>query len=346
MYSNKIFDKFCKERNIKNSTIKGYETAIVKYSEYCKKDIEELIKEAIKDENERIPLKERKLKKRLLNYRSYLLNSDMSTNTIKTYLSRLKTFYIHFEIEIPNLPDAKYKKNYETNYLDLPTRENIRQALDLVNIDMKAIILFMSSSGTAKAETLSLTIQQFIDATKEYHNGVSIRKILKTLEDKDDVIHTFYLKRIKTDKYYYTFCSPEATKYIVKYLKTRQDLKMNNKLFDFKDQTLLNRFQEVNDIMEWGFKGKYRFFRSHTLRKFHASNLGINAEYIDSLQGRSKNKVHEAYIKINPQKLKDVYKSAMSNIIIYEKKKKDEIKKQEFNITINVFLSGTEYNLM
>ena len=31
--------------------------------------------------------------------------------------------------------------------------------------------------------------------------------------------------------------------------------------------------------MKWGFKGKYRFFRSHTLRKFHASNIGLSAEY-------------------------------------------------------------------
>ena len=269
----------------------------------------------------------------------------MSTNTIKTYFSRLKTFYIHFEIEIPHLPDAKYKKNYETNYLDLPTKEHIHQALDLVNIDMKAVILFMSSSGTAKAETLSLTINQFIDATNEYHNGGDIREILETLENKDYVIPTFYLKRIKTDKYYYTFCSPEATKYIVRYLKTRQDLKMNDKLFDFKDQTLLSRFQEINDTMEWGFKGKYRFFRSHTLRKFHASNLGLSAEYIDSLQGRSKNKVHETYIKINPKKLKDVYKSAMKNILIYRKEDDKKVEKQEFNITINVFLSGMEYNL-
>ena len=72
MYSNKIFDKFCKERNIKSTTIKGYETAIVKYSEYCKKDIDELIKEALDDEDGRIPLKERKLKERYVSANTYI----------------------------------------------------------------------------------------------------------------------------------------------------------------------------------------------------------------------------------------------------------------------------------
>ena len=33
-----------------------------------------------------------------------------------------------------------------------------------------------------------------------------------------DVVAGFYLKRIKTGKFYYPFCSPEASFYIVNYL--------------------------------------------------------------------------------------------------------------------------------
>lgn len=326
--------------------MKGYDSALKKYIFFHQKSIDYLINEALKDEEKRIPLKERKIKKRLLDYRSFLLSSNMSPNTAKTYFSKLKTFYLHFEIELPYLPDAKYNKIYETNYLDLPTKEHIKQALEIVPIDLKAIILFMSSSGTAKAETLSLTVEHFINATQEYHDGGTIKEILDKLEKKSNVIPTFYLKRIKTDKYYYTFCSPEASFHIIKYLKTRQNLTLNDKLFDFSSSLLLTRFQEINDKMKWGFKGKYRFFRSHTLRKFHASNIGLSAEYIDSLQGRSKNIVHETYIKTNPRKLKEIYKSAMKNVMLYDDRKEKIPEKQEFNITINVFLSGKEYNIV
>ncbi len=346
MYYNKLFQKFCKERNIKDSTVNGYETTLKKYCSFHNKTIEELIAEAIKEEEKRIPLKERKIKNRLLDYRTHLLESDMSPNTSKTYFSKLKTFYLHFEIELPHLPDAKYNKIYETNYLDLPTKDHIAQAIDIVSIDLKAVILFMSSSGTAKAETLSLTVEQFVNGTKEYHNGGSIDVILDTLEKRRNVVPTFYLKRIKTDKYYYTFCSPEASHSIVKYLKTRHNLKLNDKLFDLSGSLLNTRFQEINDNFEWGFKGKYRFFRTHTLRKFHASNLGLSAEYIDSLQGRSKNEVHETYIKTNPERLKELYKSAMKNVMIYQHRNIKEVEKQEFNIIINVFLSGKEYNII
>ena len=340
---NKLFNKFCKERNVSDSTRTGYWSAIRKYENYHKLPMEELLQEAISEEENNIPLKDRKIKQRLISYRTFLLNSNLSQNTVRGYFTKIKTFYEHFEIEIPHLPQAKYAREYETNYLDLPTREHIRQAIDISSIDIKAIILFMSSSGTAKAETLSLTVQDFIDATREYHQGGSLNEMLEQLDKRNDVVPTFYLKRIKTSKYYYTFCSPEATKHIVTYLKTRQNLKMSDKLFQFTTSTLLSRFQEINDTMNWGFKGKYRFFRSHTLRKFHASNIGLSAEYIDALQGRSKNEVHETYIKTNPETLKEIYMKSMSNVMINQLESREVT--QEFTIVINVFLSGKEYNI-
>lgn len=345
MLENRLFKRFCRERNLKESTSNGYESALKHYMKYHKKDLDSLMGEALLDEENKVPLKDRKVKKRLLNYRSYLLKSNCSPNTVKTYFTKVKTFYLHFDIEIPHLPDAQYDRLYETNYLDLPTHEHIRQVLEFVSLDLKAIILFMSSSGTAKAETLSLTVEDFIKATMEYHNNGSLNAMLEVLSHKRNVVPTFYLRRIKTDKFYYTFCSPEATTYIVKYLQSRKDLKLSDKLFDFTPSKLLNKFQQINDKMGWGFKGKYRFFRSHTLRKFHASNIGLSAEYIDSLQGRSKNMIHETYIKTNPVKLKQIYKSAMKNVMI-NVMVEPEVKHQEFTIVINVFLAGREYNIL
>lgn len=347
MLNNDLFNNFCNERNIKNSTIKGYESALKKYVTFHNCSINYLINEALNDEESKISLKNRKIKGRLINYRTYLLKSKLSPKTMKTYFTRIKTFYTHFEIEIPHLPYVKYKKSYEPDYLNLPTKNHIKQALNISSTTLKAVILFMSSSGTGKAETLSLTVKQFIKGTQDYHNGGSIEDILNKLEKRKDIIPTFYLKRIKTDKFYYTFCSNEACSMIVKYLKSRENLKLEDKLFDFSKSWLLVKFQEINDTLKWGFKGKYRFFRAHTLRKFHASNIGLSAEYIDSLQGRSKNVIHETYIKINPKKLKKIYKKYMKNILIYN----DDVKykktnNENINITINVFLSDNYINVV
>lgn len=208
---NKIFNKFCKERNVTDSTRTGYWSAIRKYENYHKLTMKELLQEAISEEENNIPLKERKIKQRLISYRTFLLNSNLSQNTVRSYFTKIKTFYEHFDIEIPNLPNAKYAREYETNYLDLPSKDHIQKALDISTLDLQAVILFMSSSGTAKAETLSLTVQDFILGTRDYHTNGSLNEILNQLNKKENVIPTFYLKRIKTDKYYYTFCSSEAS---------------------------------------------------------------------------------------------------------------------------------------
>ncbi|WP_295722095.1 integrase [uncultured Methanobrevibacter sp.] len=259
---------------------------------------------------------------------------------------KVRTFYVHFGVELPVLPEIRNKDKYEVSYFDLPNREDIRKAISISDLDLQAIILFMASSGTAKAEALSLTVKDFINACRDYYSYDSedLSFILDSLSKRDDVVPTFYIKCIKTDKFYYTFCTPEAYSVIVNYLSLRPNLSLEDKLFDFTHSRLLSSFQNINDSLGWGFKCKYRFFRTHTLRKFHASNIGLFAEYVDALQGRSKNSIHDTYIKTKPDRLKEMYISVMDNVII--NRKNFENVNQEFNITINVFLSGKEYNIM
>ena len=348
MIENTLLDKFYTDRNIKENTCKGYVSAISKYVEFHHKNLDFLISEAQDDENNNIILKNRKIKNRLLSFRIHLFKTELSNNTIKTYLSRIKTFYKHFEIEIPELPPAKYNIEYETNYLDIPSKEDIKKVLDNSPLKLKALILFMASSGTAKAETLSLSIKDFLLSVSGYIDDTGdLYSTLNQLKNKKNIIPTFYIKRQKTDKYYYTFCSSEASKVLIDYLLSRSQLKETDKLFPFSDSYVINTFQKINDEMKWGFRGKYRYFRSHSLRKFHASNIGLSAEYIDMLQGRSKSSIHETYIKTNPNELKKIYEEVMPNVSIYPTVNKDyNINQENINITINIFISDSQYNLI
>lgn len=348
MIEQSLFNQFCVDRNIKSNTRKGYMSAICKYEEFHNEDIDFLIEEAQTEERENVLLKNRKIKNRLISFRNYLFEIKLSNNTIKTYFSRVKTFYKHFEVEVPDLPNVKYNSEYETNYFDIPSKEHIKKVLEISPLNFQALILFMSSSGTAIAETLSLSVNDFLLSVDEYiEEENDICSILKQLKNKNNIIPTFYIKRQKTNKYYYTFCSSEATKKIIDYLLSRKNLTKKDKLFPFSDSYIINTFQKLNDKMKWGFRGKYRFFRSHTLRKFHASNIGLSAEHIDMLQGRSKTSIHETYIKTNPKQLKKIYKNAMPNIMIYSKSTDSNLNNEEnINITINIFISDTQYNLI
>ena len=359
MMSEELLKRFCSNRNIKYSTLKSYRSAIAKYEFFHDMDMGSLMDEAIVEEDEGISLKNRKIKGRLLDFRSFLLDSGLAISTVRTYFSRIKTFYRHFEIELPYLNDIKFDEEYLSSYYDLPTRGDIRKVCSISSNAFRALVLFISSSGCAKAETLSLTVGDFVKASDDYHDGGSIDDVLNCLIGRRDIVPAFYLKRIKTNKFYYAFCSPEASHHIVKYLISRKGLSLDDRLFDFTDSSLIYSFKKVNDKLNMGFVGRYRFFRSHALRKFHASNIGLSADIVDELQGRAKTKVHEAYIKTNPKRLKEIYMGAMHNVMIfddwieeYEKKTVKSngegacvIEKQEINIVINFSLDGKDFRI-
>lgn len=314
------------ERNIKTGTQKGYIAALLKWFEYTNAkyiSLDEAIQYYFTEEDQHIPLRERTIKKDLIGFREYLINDNRikSNNTIKTYFSKIRTIFNHYEVELPRLPSLRLDKEYVSNFNELPTHNMIRTAVDQSELIYKAIFLFMSSSGSAKAETLSITTGMFLQGCKEYIDeditNDNIHSILKSLKGQHNIIPVIYLCRLKTDKYYYTCCTPEAAYYIIEYLNTRKDIGLEDKLFDINDSQLFFKFQKINDLNNWGFVGKYRRFRSHALRKFMASNIGLSRDQVDLFQGRSKDMVGEAYFKDDPQQLKKLYMEHMHKVMIF-----------------------------
>lgn len=322
MNDEELFKNFVSERNLTYGTEKGYKYVLKTYVDFTEKSLQELLTEAETEEDNGIRWKKRKLKKRLIAFRSYLFENYLG-KTAKTHFGKVLTFYKHFEIEIHDLPQISKKninQNPPINYKDLPTKEDIKNSLKYANPVMRAVILFMSSSGCARRETLNITIQDFIDATKEYHNSNNIYDVLNELKDNDSIIPTFKIHRQKTNKHYYTFCSPEATTEIFYYLSNiDKELKNEDKLFKIGQYYFYKSFNDINDALALGKIGDYSSFRSHMLRKFHASQLynsGMSRDEVDALQGRSKNSTHKSYFMENPEKLKLKYMEHMDSVTI------------------------------
>ena len=323
--SKELLNKFFQERNIKTATQKGYIASMRRWFNYVDyNDLQENIDTYIKEEDNRIPTRDRRIKKEMLGFREHLINdkSIKSAKSVRSYFSKVGTVFRHFGLEIPSLPQVKMDKGYVSNYNDLPTHEMLRNACEQSPIDLKAIILFMSSSGSAKAETLSITVGMFLEGCADYLEEIpteqNIPETIKALSDKHDIVPLIYLRRIKTDKWYYTCCSPEASYIIIESLKIRKNLQWNDKLFDYTPSLILTKFQEINDNNNWGYVGAYRRFRSHALRKFMASNIGLPRDQVDSFQGRAKDMIQEAYFKQDPQSLKKIYMNNMNRIMIYD----------------------------
>lgn len=246
--------------------------------------------------------------------------------TARKRLQFITTFYKHHEIELQPLPPRSNLQNIQQNkiitYEDLPTKEIIKDALKIANPLMKAIILFQVSSGCARRETLNLTIRDFIESLSDYTDSRNIYEIIKELKHNKEVVPTFKLTRQKTGNTYYTFCSPEAVMYILAYLEAdNRMLKLDSPLFSISERVFITKYTELNDRLGLGKKGNHRRFRSHMLRKFHASNLyqgenSLSIGEIDHLQGRRKNSIHTSYFMENPNDLKKKYVQSMHKLLI------------------------------
>lgn len=331
-YMSTILNTFFVERNLSKSTIKQYKTA---WKQYCQcnggMSIEELINEADDEEEQGIRMKKRTLKTRLLKFRTCLIEQGNSKNSIINKMNQVKSVYRHYEIEIPNLPylsDKGLKKETPIGYDDLPTKSIIREALDFGSQLVRSFILLQVSSGMGRAECLSLTICDFLTATGYYDENKSIREMLVEMYRADTlIVPTFKLKRQKVNEYYYTFATHECVMEIVKYLlNANRKLELDSPLFKVGINYINTLYGQINDVLGLGTVGEYKVFRTHMLRKFNATALttGENAlseEEVDFLQGRSRGRIRESYMKKNPLLLKEKYLKAMDNVLInYESK--------------------------
>ena len=319
----KLLEKFKKTRNLQHITAKGYKTTITQYTRFHKKSFTSLIREAEREEQKKIPWKQRKIRQRLISYREYLIEQDYSLKTIQHYLQRIKTLYNTYEIELRPLPYMS-KKNMKQfppiTYKDIPSRKILRQIVLMSKPVFSALILFMTSTGCARKETLSLTINDFVEATRNYHNGGSIKEILRDLMGREDVVGEWNVYRFKTAKYYTTFSSPECMVYLVAYLLSRSDdLSLDSPLFKVNEHYVSDFFSEMNSRLGLGKAGAYNRFRSHSLRKYHASNLyndGMSLDFVNELQGKAKNKTDSSYFMINPMILRNEYIKHLGSIVI------------------------------
>ena len=333
-----LIDYFVKTRNIKKTTKRGYEVYIKEYRDYFSMSMVELLQEAEDEEERGIRWKHRTLKKRLLDYRAYIYNKHAVT-TAKNRFVKILAFYRHFDIEIHQLP-AYNLRNTEVQkpliFEDLLTKDIIRDALDICKPVMKPTILFMASSGCARTETRNLTIQDYIEATQDYHQGGTIYQVIDSLMNYDNVVPTFNILRVKTNKYYTTFCTPETVKAINNYLLSRpEELTPDKQLFKLGESYFAHQFININNQLHLGKVGKHNRFRSHNLRKYNASilmNDGMSRELVNDLQGRAKPKTEQSYFANNKETLKEEYIKHIPALTIMNDVQKVTIKSPEYQL--------------
>ena len=320
-----ILNEISLSKNLTDETIRSYQYVISQYTECHNLPLHKLLTEAEKEENDRIPLRSRSIKQRLITFKQYLIDKGYAVSSINLNLNKIKSIYYFYDFEVPRSITTLKNTSYKT-IKDIPDINDVKLAIENTNnIRLQAIILFAVSSGCARREILNLTINDFILATKDYHHSSNIYDIINILLVKDDIIPLFSIVRQKTNKPYYCCCSPEAVKKICIMLKERSNKKqLNNsdKLFDITKSNISVSFANLNDKLNFGFVHNARYFRIHTLRMRFQTELAkskVDSNYYEHMVGHKLGRVQEAYIQIDPEAVRTIYKEVVNNLCVYQK---------------------------
>lgn len=304
--------------NWRNGTRTTYGVALKDYITYQNTSFKELIQEAEKEEETIRKTSKRTIKNRLLRYRLHMQEKGKSQNTIKMYLAMITKVYRYLDIEIPRLPPIRVTTT-ET-YNDIPTSTEISTAILHARTKNKALISFIASSGLRRSDVASLTIQDFLDATREYHNTNNIFEAIPILKQEPIVVPTWNITGVKTNINHITFSSHESSIYILQML-SENILKTYNSnddlLFNMKPDSISKNFRALNEKLEMGWKQTRRHFHPHALRKYFATTLTSNdVDYLSTqfMLGHSLSQVDSSYYFANPERLKHKYLRVMDSL--------------------------------
>lgn len=283
--------KKLKKASTKNAYIQG----LKQYSDYHCMTPTELMNEAIEEEDAGKSMRRRSIVDRLSNFIYHLENETaLSENTIASRVVGVRSFYEKRLVQLPPLELKKSGEICKDGNEIIPTKEDIRDVLKYADPLEKAVILVGVSSGMSATEISNLKI-------KDFHEGY----------DPVTEIASFELVRQKTALRFITFISPEASRAIFDYLKSRniakkeklpkrrivflaKQLVTSDDGYLFVSRCITKKYSETQDeelrkltpraifklYEELSAKaqkdtpqGCYNFVRSHTMRKYFNTTL-------------------------------------------------------------------------
>jgi integrase len=260
--------------------------------------------------------------------------TDLSESYKRNLMMCVRTFYNENDIEIPRTFRTNSRSDRKKPLLlnDLPTMEDIKHILKYSNNTFRAIILLGVSSGMSRAEICSLTFKDFFDAIKldTYHE--TLQELVVKLEQIDNLIPLWQIRRIKTGTNFFTFNTPEASDAIKDYLidlnrissrfedtaKLKSEFKFSpkNKLFVNSHLNPMSPYNMSRIFVKLNIKAGFEkvdgkiYVRPHTLRKLFASTLEKNKMphlMIRWIMGHELDQTTGSYFKADPIAVKEEY---------------------------------------
>ncbi len=308
-------------KNKSSRTQRGYQKVLTDYSNYHKLSLDQLINEAISNEEQSLIHAKKELRERITSYQNHLQNITYTrtnqkqytykNSTINNQIRNIKTFYRHYDITVPPIKDLSYKD--KERFEDRVTQEQLTQVIQNIgNIRHKALITVMSSSGIPSKDILKLTKMDLVKATKDYHNLTDINDVIPyLLQLNTPIIPTWNYIRSKTGIEVITFSSPESTRYLLEYLNQTMKHDNKDKLFNYTYYGVKGVYEMMNTRFYFGKTSIGRNkFHAHAMRSFFSTQLlaaDMDSLLIEFLMGHKIPDVTASYYSAKPEHLKKKY---------------------------------------
>lgn len=168
---------------------------------------------------------ESKVKLYLNTHINFCKAKNNSNATINSNIMLINAFLKYYNVQIPKLDTLEddRKKWY------LLTKEDFKYVINDSSLTHASLIKFLMSSGMRITDASSLTIGDFMEATKDYHNFVDVNEFIDNAPS--DMIGTWYFHPHKTMKFKVpclTFNDPESSNLILQNLR-----KLKNQYSDY-----------------------------------------------------------------------------------------------------------------
>jgi len=255
---------------------------------------------------------------------------DVSTATQHLYYRAVKKF---FEVNVSGLTvnwkRVDLPRVWKVEEDRLPTKEEFKWILNYGTLLDRVIETFKASSGV-RDNTLA---------------GLKVGDV--DLDTYEDVGVVYVKPEITKERVrYVTFISPEAKRFLQRYLDLRRRKgekigkdspliakRLGGKVLPVTPSMLAGRWRRLLEKANLGEKSRrFRVLRFHTLRKFFRTNLelaGVSKSFRERLMGHKGEALDDAYFKPAVEQLLNEYRKAISNLTIMEEVKYDQLRKRQ-----------------
>jgi len=157
-----------------------------------------------------------KVKQYLNKHIEYCLEKGNSNVTINNNLTQIKAFLKFYDIALPKMETLED----DTKKWYLLTKEDFKYVINESPLGHACLIKFLMSAGMRAKDVTSLTIGDFMEATKDYHNYTDVNEFIDNAPD--GMIGTWNFHPSKTIKFKVqcvTFNDPESSNLILQNLR-------------------------------------------------------------------------------------------------------------------------------